>query len=80
MTRLYDPDRLYEEVAFVAYHFGWSRETVLEMPHRERQRWCERISAINERMNRDTGGGHRNGASDRHGDGGVVIRNPIDDR
>lgn len=46
-----DPDELYEEVAFVAYHFGWDHETVLELPHRERERWVEEISAINERMN-----------------------------
>jgi hypothetical protein len=70
VTRVYDPDRLYEEVAFVAYHFGWDRETVLEMPHRERQQWCEQISRINERMNREDGG--------RQNDGGAVIRNPID--
>jgi hypothetical protein len=43
-------DRLYEEVAFVAYHFGWSHETVLTMPHWERQRWCREISRINERV------------------------------
>jgi hypothetical protein len=43
-------DRLYEEVAFVAYHFGWSHETVLTMPHWERRRWCTEISHINERV------------------------------
>ena len=48
-----DHDRVYEEVAFVAYHFNWSREEVLSMPHWERRRWCEEISAINERMNED---------------------------
>lgn len=47
----YPLDRLYEEVAFVAYHFGWSHETLLNMPHWERRRWCEEISRINERMN-----------------------------
>ena len=46
-------DGVYEEVAFVAYHFNWSREEVLNMPHWERRRWCEEISAINERMNED---------------------------
>ncbi|SEP26491.1 hypothetical protein SAMN04487948_12913 [Halogranum amylolyticum] len=51
MTARYPPDRLYEEVAFVAYHFGWSREEVLNMPHWERRRWCAEISRINERMN-----------------------------
>jgi len=47
----YPLDRLYEEVAFVAYHFNWDHETVLGMPHWERRRWCGEISAINERMN-----------------------------
>ena len=49
----YQLDRLYEEVAFVAYHFNWSREEVLNMPHGERRRWCAEISAINERMNEE---------------------------
>jgi len=41
----------------VAYHFNWSHDEVLEMPHWERHRWCEEISTINERRNRDSGGG-----------------------
>nr|WP_267620972.1 DUF6760 family protein [Halobium salinum] len=49
----YPLDRLYEEVAFVAYHFNWSRGDVLNMPHWERQRWCAEISAINERINEE---------------------------
>jgi hypothetical protein len=44
-------DRLFEEVAFVAYYFGWAHETVLNMPNWERRRWCEEISRINERAN-----------------------------
>jgi len=52
---VYPTDRLYEEVAFVAYHFNWSHDEVLAMPHGERQRWCEEISAINERMNDERG-------------------------
>ncbi|ARS88992.1 DUF6760 family protein [Natrarchaeobaculum aegyptiacum] len=51
MIQLYDRETLYEEVAFVAYHFGWNHDTVLELPHWERHRWCEEISKINERMN-----------------------------
>lgn len=54
MTGNYPLDRLYEEVAFIAYHFNWSHEAVLNMPHWERQRWCEEISRINERMNEKT--------------------------
>lgn len=51
MTGRRSAERLYEEVAFVAYHFNWSREAVLTMPHAERERWCREISHINERMN-----------------------------
>ncbi|MFB6154768.1 MAG: DUF6760 family protein [Haloferacaceae archaeon] len=53
MTGRRSSDRLYEEVAFVAYHFNWSHDTVLELPHGERARWCAEISRINERMNAD---------------------------
>ena len=51
MMARYPQDQLYEEVAFVAYHFNWDHDDVLAMPHWERRRWCEEISAINERMN-----------------------------
>ena len=42
---------LYREVAFVAYHFHWSAESVLSLEHAERRRWVDEISAINERAN-----------------------------
>ena len=51
----YPTEQLFEEVAFVAYHFGWDHRTILEMPHWERRRWCEEISAINERTNEEAG-------------------------
>lgn len=51
----YPPEQAFQEAAFVAYHFGWSQRAVLELPHWERRRWCEEISAINERINE--GGG-----------------------
>lgn len=51
----YPHDRLYEEVAFVTYHFHWGHDDVLEMPHWERRRWCEEISRINDRRNGDGG-------------------------
>lgn len=47
----YPLDALYEEVAFVAYHFHWPRNEVLALEHAERRQWVERISAINQRMN-----------------------------
>ena len=43
----YPLDRLYEEVAFIAYYFHWSAEAILQMPHRDRARWCAEISKIN---------------------------------
>lgn len=44
---------LYREVAFIAYHFHWPPESVLQLEHRERLRWVEEISAINEKLNSD---------------------------
>jgi hypothetical protein len=44
-------DRLFEEVAYVAYHFHWSRSEVMGMDHLERQRWVAEIVHINERLN-----------------------------
>jgi hypothetical protein len=42
---------LYEEVAFIAYHFHWPPETVLGLEHGDRRKWVGEISAINQRVN-----------------------------
>lgn len=55
MSGGYPLERIYEEVAFVTYHFGWAHDDVLSLPHWERRRWCEEISRINERMNENDG-------------------------
>jgi hypothetical protein len=47
----YAADRLYEEVAYVAYHFHWSRDAILDLRHGERQRYVAEIAAINTRVN-----------------------------
>ncbi|MEK7729847.1 MAG: DUF6760 family protein [candidate division KSB1 bacterium] len=47
----YPLERLYEEVAFIAYHFHWPSSEVLQLEHRERQRWVKEISKINKRLN-----------------------------
>ena len=44
---------LYEEVAFIAYHFHWGAEAILNMEHADRRGWVREISAINERRNRE---------------------------
>ncbi|HEY9660785.1 MAG TPA: DUF6760 family protein [Allocoleopsis sp.] len=46
----YPSDRLYEEVAFIAFHFHWSQEEILNLDHRVRQRWVREISKINQRL------------------------------
>ncbi|HWQ14144.1 MAG TPA: DUF6760 family protein [Roseiflexaceae bacterium] len=46
----YPLDRLYEEVAYIAYHFHWPPEAILRMEHGERQTWAEQIAAINRRL------------------------------
>jgi hypothetical protein len=43
-------ERLYQEVAYVAYHFHWPPEQILGMEHRDRQRWVAEIARINERL------------------------------
>jgi len=46
----YPLSTIYEEVAFIAYHFHWSQEEIMNLEHRDRQRWCEEISKINRRL------------------------------
>ena len=48
---IYPLDRLYEEMAYIAYHFHWSWEELMQMDHRERQQWVDEIAAINTRLN-----------------------------
>jgi hypothetical protein len=47
----YPQDRLYQEMAYIAYHFHWSGAEILQMEHRERQRWVDEIAAINANLN-----------------------------
>ena len=47
----YPLDRLYQEVAYVAYHFHWSYDAILEMEHAERHAWVKEISGINKEIN-----------------------------
>ena len=45
--RAYPVKSLYEEMAFIAYHFHWSHDDLMQLEHRERRRWCREISSIN---------------------------------
>lgn len=46
----YPTDRLFEEVAYVAYHFHWSMDEILELEHSDRLRFASEISSINRRL------------------------------
>ena len=48
----YATDRLYEEVAYVAFHFHWPLEEILDLEHPERQRFVEEIGRLNRRLSR----------------------------
>ena len=43
---------LYEEVAFIAYHFHWSHEQLMNTEHAQRRRWVEEISRINHELSK----------------------------
>jgi hypothetical protein len=42
---------LYEEVAYIAYHFHWPADSILNLEHAERHRWVKEIAGINRRLN-----------------------------
>ncbi len=44
----YAPDRLFEEVAYVAYYLHWSFESILDLEHPVRARLIDEIGKINE--------------------------------
>lgn len=46
----YPMDRLYQEMAFLAYYLHWSTEELLALDHRERRRWCSEVSAIHQKL------------------------------
>ncbi|MGR4882464.1 DUF6760 family protein [Streptomyces sp. LARHCF249] len=47
----YAADRLYEEIAYIAYHFHWEQDRLLDLTHAERTRWVGEIGRINTRIN-----------------------------
>lgn len=49
----YDQDRLFEEIAFVAYYLHWSLDDILDLDHATRQRFVEEIGRINRRLSEE---------------------------
>jgi len=52
MIPLYPEEKLYKEMSFIAYHFHWPIDTIISLEHRERIKWCNEISQINEQLNK----------------------------
>ena len=46
---LYDGDRLFEEIAYIAYHFHWPLDEILDLEHPLRRRFVDEIARINRR-------------------------------
>jgi len=44
---------LYEEVAYIAYHFHWPQDDILALEHGDRAQWVEEIDKINQRRNEE---------------------------
>ncbi|WP_239149533.1 DUF6760 family protein [Streptomyces sp. SID12501] len=42
----YATGRLHEEIAYVAYHFHWSLEEILDLEHHDRRRFTEQIAVL----------------------------------
>lgn len=50
---MYPADKIYEEAAFIGYYMHWNYEEIMNMPHRERLRWCKEVSKINSKLNNE---------------------------
>ncbi|MPZ49085.1 MAG: hypothetical protein GEU75_07255 [Dehalococcoidia bacterium] len=51
----YGQDEIAGEVAYIAYHFHWPLEQIMNLEHSDRRRWAREISEINQRMNEESG-------------------------
>ncbi len=48
---LYPREQLNREMAYIAYHFHWSLDQILDMEHEERHEWLAQIARINREIN-----------------------------
>ncbi|MEU8707607.1 MULTISPECIES: DUF6760 family protein [unclassified Streptomyces] len=42
----YATDRLHEEIAYVAYHFHWSLDAILDLEHPDRRLYADQIASF----------------------------------
>lgn len=55
----YPSERLFEEVAYIAYHFNWPHDQIMDLEHHERLRWVAEIAKINRRIDEESGSPRR---------------------
>jgi hypothetical protein len=48
----YPREQLEQEIAYIAYHFHWPLENILDMEHVERHAWLREIARINKEINK----------------------------
>ena len=42
----YATDRIHEEIAYVAYHFHWPLDDILDLEHDDRRRYTGHIASL----------------------------------
>jgi hypothetical protein len=42
----YPLEQLHQEVAFIAMHFHWPLEEILQLEHRDRRNWVKQIQSL----------------------------------
>ena len=47
----YPRDEIFREVAYLAYHFHWSLDEIMELDHKTRHRFIHEVSEINRKIN-----------------------------
>lgn len=47
----YAVSQLYAEIAYVAFHFHWSHEEIIDLEHLRRRAFIREIASINRRLN-----------------------------
>ena len=52
---VYPLDRLHEEIAFIAHHYHWPYDQIVNMDHAERRCWVDEITATYVRLQATAG-------------------------
>jgi hypothetical protein len=47
----YAVSQLFEEIAYVAYHFHWDHGEIIDLEHFRRRQFVREIAKINKRLN-----------------------------